>query len=265
MKCHIIQDLLPLFAEQLTSPETDAAIRAHLESCEACAQQYAETLTQSNAAITAPEDITPLKSVKKRGKRNTLLTAAAAAVAAVLLAFQFYLFCLRGFQLRSEQIEMHISTYWDLYDENAATKLKRFFTYEEAEEAVSSGACGKLYEQVSVVLDGKCLSMRTEQAAAWLTEETETPTLYQPRVTDVSLYAVKLPPIGSPVIRHKSLWSRTSLNSTAAEGASILIRCSDGCFAYDLRTLAALADASPDGTAHLTVGEKPVLPSEQTE
>ena len=37
MKCHVVQDLLPLYAEQLISAETAADVQAHLAHCEHCA------------------------------------------------------------------------------------------------------------------------------------------------------------------------------------------------------------------------------------
>ena len=60
MKCHIAADLLPLYAEHLTSEETAAALEAHLAECESCAAQYAMIQESGTPAITAPEDIKPL-------------------------------------------------------------------------------------------------------------------------------------------------------------------------------------------------------------
>ncbi len=38
MKCSIVQDLLPLYADNLTSNETNIAIEDHLSECETCAK-----------------------------------------------------------------------------------------------------------------------------------------------------------------------------------------------------------------------------------
>ena len=116
---------------------------------------------------------------------------------------------------------------------------------------------------VSVELDGKCISMRTEAHHANMTENSVRNAFYTPHVADFTLYSVYMPPLGLDLnmLRHKSLWSQTSTHAVAEAGSSILIHCKDGDFAYDLRSLAALADASSDGTANLTVGEK-VPPAE---
>ena len=259
MKCHIAADLLPLYAEHLTSEETAAELEAHLAECGSCAAQYAMMQESQSPAISAPEDIKPLQAVKKRGMRNILI----AVIAAVLFHTLFHTFCIEGFLLRSDQIEMHISTYWDIYnyDEKHPGKgLNRYWTYADAEQAIKDGVKGTLYEMVSVELDGKCISMRVENHGANMCEDSDTKAQYKPYVANYALYSVFMPPLDK-TIKHKSLWSQTSTHAVAEAGSSILIHCKDGDFAYDLRSLAALADASSDGTANLTVGEK-VPPAE---
>ena len=260
MKCHVAGDLLPLYFEHLLSEETAAELEAHLAECPACAERFARLQEQGTEPVAVPEDIQPLKAVKSRSRRNTLIAVMAAATAAVLFAYLFYVFCGRGFLLRSDQIEMVISTYWDLYnyDEPHPSKgLDRFWTYEDAQAAIKDGVQGTLYEMVSVELDGKCISMRVENHGANMSEDSDTKAQYKPHVADFSLYSVYLPPLvlDLHMLRHVSLWSKTSSHAEAEAGSSILIHCKDGNFAYDLRALAALADASPDGTAHLTVGQ----------
>lgn len=259
MKCHVAGDLLPLYFEHLLSEETAAELEAHLAECPACAERFARMQEQGPEPVAVPEDIQPLKAVKSRGRRSLLIVAAAA----LLFAYLFHVFCGRGFLLRSDQIEMEISTYWDIFNPDGtktSDRLKRCWTYEEAQAAIKDGAQGTLYEMVSVVLDGKCISMRVENHGADMTEDSDRNAVYKPHVADYSLYSVFMPPLDS-TIKHKSLWSQTSLSAAAEAGSSILIHCKDGDFAYDLRSLAALAGASPDGTAHLTVGEK-VPPAE---
>ena len=38
--CSIIRDLLPNYAEGLTSPETSEVVKAHLETCHTCRSLY---------------------------------------------------------------------------------------------------------------------------------------------------------------------------------------------------------------------------------
>lgn len=41
--CNIVQDLLPNYSEELTSPETSAVIEEHLETCNECRRLYEVT------------------------------------------------------------------------------------------------------------------------------------------------------------------------------------------------------------------------------
>lgn len=40
LSCATIQDLLPLYIDKLTSPETDALIQEHLQHCPGCQKEY---------------------------------------------------------------------------------------------------------------------------------------------------------------------------------------------------------------------------------
>lgn len=51
LDCHIVKDLLPLYAEGLTSAESAEDIRAHLAECPACQKELSEL---QNAEIPAP-------------------------------------------------------------------------------------------------------------------------------------------------------------------------------------------------------------------
>lgn len=258
MKCCIAKDLLPLYAEQLTGEETAAEIRAHLEQCEECAALFAEMQAQQQPAIAAPEDISPLKAVRQRGRRRTLIAAVIAAAAAAMLPILFIRFFLVGTQLRSDQITMEIETYWVDYNaDRPSPKLKRFYNYEEAEAAMQEPDAGTLYEQVAVTLKCDCLSVRVDSANAWTSAESDTPVQYRAKADDIAFYSVLMPYLSlERNFFHKSLWPRRSIHGTATAGSVIMIRCKDGNFGYQLTDLAALADASPDGKATLTVGEK---------
>lgn len=253
MKCCIAKDLLPLYAEQLTGEETAAEIRAHLEQCEECAALFAEMQAQQQPAIAAPEDIRPLKTVRKRSRIKLLIAVVIAAMLPLLLIRYF----LVGTKLRSDQITMEIETYWDDYDETRPRRLKRYYTRDEAEAAMQEPDAGTLYEQVAVTLKCDCLSVRVDSANAWTSAESDTPVQYRAKADDIAFYSVLMPHLSlDRDFFHKSLWPRRSIHGTAAEGSVIMIRCKDGNFGYQLTDLAALADASPDGKATLNVGEK---------
>ena len=81
LTCAIVRDLLPLYVEHLIEPETDEAVKAHLDECPECSKHYeAMTNVDGTGAETgsfpqtnAPE-IDYLKSVKKHNVRNIILS-----------------------------------------------------------------------------------------------------------------------------------------------------------------------------------------------
>ena len=87
LPCAVVRDLLPLYLEGLTSPQTDQAVETHLELCPNCAQ-YKAALT---APLSSPEPTADqrepdyLKTIRRRGLRRTVLTAFGVVLAMLLL------------------------------------------------------------------------------------------------------------------------------------------------------------------------------------
>ena len=85
--CAVIKDLLPSYAEDLTSPETSGLVREHLEECPDCEAVYeamheeipTEAEENSGAGADSPE-IDYLKKVRNTGRKKII-----ASVLAVLL------------------------------------------------------------------------------------------------------------------------------------------------------------------------------------
>lgn len=84
--CSLVKDLLPSYLEHLTSPETDAAVSAHLETCADC-----------RAAKAAMEAALPLETappsamnVFKKLRRQQWIGAALSALIALLCLYGLY-------------------------------------------------------------------------------------------------------------------------------------------------------------------------------
>ena len=77
--CEVIQDLLPLYADGLTSEATDREIREHLAQCDACREQYERMKREVEDKIPVEkvetDEIDFLKKVKRRGRRNVFIGA----------------------------------------------------------------------------------------------------------------------------------------------------------------------------------------------
>ena len=252
MKCCVVKDLLPLYAEQLTCEETAAEIREHLEQCEACTALFSEMQEQNESVIAVPEDIRPLKAVRNRSRLTALLCSAAV----ILFYLLFYRFCVAGTQLRSDQITMEVRTDWVVYNpERMNHRLRRFDTYDEAGEAMEEPDAGTLYEEVFATLHCDCFAVRAEGRNGWISDDSETPLQFRADTSYCSLYSVLMPPLALDAsMFHKSRWAQRSFHGVASEGSTFMVCCKDGNFAYRLTDLAALADASPDGKATLRIG-----------
>ena len=85
-ECSIVKDLLPLYAEHLTSEDTAAFVKTHLETCESCRAAL--------SGIAAPEALpadadpaAPMKAIKKKLTRRRVLIAAAAILGTLIIVF----------------------------------------------------------------------------------------------------------------------------------------------------------------------------------
>jgi hypothetical protein len=90
MKCTIIQDLLPLYCDGLTSPDSNEEIEKHLTDCEKCREVY-DDMKAKEMNISIPErDVKPLKTMKK--KNIMKIICAVLGTAAVLTAVFMFVF-----------------------------------------------------------------------------------------------------------------------------------------------------------------------------
>lgn len=91
-ECSIVKDLLPLYAEKLTAPETGEFIEEHLKTCPDCRALLAGLSAPAQNALPEEEAAAPLKTVKKKLRRKRLLIAAGAVLATAVLLFGGFLF-----------------------------------------------------------------------------------------------------------------------------------------------------------------------------
>lgn len=83
LSCEIVRDLLPSYAEGLTSDVTNSAVQAHLESCQSCRQALA--VMREPARENAAAEIDYLKTVRRLTKYKIALSVLGAAIAIALL------------------------------------------------------------------------------------------------------------------------------------------------------------------------------------
>ncbi|MBQ7230887.1 MAG: zf-HC2 domain-containing protein [Oscillospiraceae bacterium] len=82
--CKIVEDLLPLYLDNLTSPETAEYIQEHLNGCSACSEIYQR---MKSDALREKEPCEPdFKKALRRGRRRIALGAIASFLLAVGIA-----------------------------------------------------------------------------------------------------------------------------------------------------------------------------------
>ena len=82
--CSIVQDLLPLYLDGLTSPESSRLVAEHLEACESCREMLERMRQPVPAAVLRGQDgkALLLRHKRKAARRNGLIAALALTVGA---------------------------------------------------------------------------------------------------------------------------------------------------------------------------------------
>ena len=98
LTCEVVQDLLPSYADGLTSSVTGEAVERHLENCAQCTHALEEMLT--------PAEITPVEQREvnylRRSQRQVVCRCIVLTLTAVYLAALLWLFFLR----RSAEVQL---------------------------------------------------------------------------------------------------------------------------------------------------------------
>lgn len=84
LPCAVIQDLLPLYAEDLTSDVSKTLVEEHLPECEDCRNNLEDL--RKDRPVPALSDAVPLQLVKTALRRNTVAWALVTACAVALIA-----------------------------------------------------------------------------------------------------------------------------------------------------------------------------------
>ncbi|MBQ6569109.1 MAG: zf-HC2 domain-containing protein [Clostridia bacterium] len=86
--CKVVQDLLPLYVDEVLSDDSINIVDEHLDTCEQCTQ-FAENLKESPVKIQPAEnadEAAALKKIKKKLSKKQIKTAALTALGVIVLA-----------------------------------------------------------------------------------------------------------------------------------------------------------------------------------
>lgn len=106
LACHVVKDLLPLYADGLTSEETSQAIKEHLTDCKDCSREYramtggpasefgapepASSLASAQEKQEAGMQIDYLKKVRKRSHKAAIIVGCVALLVLAGLGWRFF-------------------------------------------------------------------------------------------------------------------------------------------------------------------------------
>lgn len=102
--CEVVQDLLPSYVEDLTSPETNEYVKDHLAGCEVCNGIYEAMKPQPEEVEEVPQmrEIDYLKNVKKKNHRSVF--AAVVLCTILALGWIFGSPYVRGKEVKADQV-----------------------------------------------------------------------------------------------------------------------------------------------------------------
>ena len=92
-ECSIVRDLLPLYAENMVSPQTERFITRHLKDCPECNEEFKSIkdnealLIAENNAAPKVDNITPFKKIMKKMNRQFYSVAYAALIFLIFLGY----------------------------------------------------------------------------------------------------------------------------------------------------------------------------------
>ena len=89
LSCSVAQDLLPQFVEKLLSPESEAELKTHLESCPKCREVYKAMTSPEPDLSESAAEVDYLKKIRKNRRR--ILAFGLAALLLITCGFLIYL------------------------------------------------------------------------------------------------------------------------------------------------------------------------------
>ncbi len=106
LDCHVVEDLLPLYNEDLVSEKTKEQVEEHLNSCSSCHKKW-ESMQENvqNSFVTDQKDIDYLKTIRKKTKHQKIFVSLFSIFAIIIIGLGFYF---KGSEASFEDINYQI-------------------------------------------------------------------------------------------------------------------------------------------------------------
>lgn len=86
LNCNVISDLLPLYIDEVCSPESRELVETHLEECEACRQALEQMKKDVKVESQAGDERKPLKMLKRNLRKKYMIVILCTVLACAALA-----------------------------------------------------------------------------------------------------------------------------------------------------------------------------------
>lgn len=167
VNCKIVQDLLPLYAETMLSPESAAAVEDHVAHCESCAGLLA-ALKQPAQVTETPKEAFQKLSTRIRRRRWTAVAFGVSLTAALLLGLFTWLY--QPQYLTAQEAIAGVTEANGIVTVEFTAEAEHFRTVEESSDDALSGserpsmtiiACSRRWDLLSQ--GNRILSMDAQQ------------------------------------------------------------------------------------------------------
>lgn len=115
LPCNVIQDLLSLYAEKLTSEDSNALIDEHLKECETC-REYLNSINSDEPEFeTNRNDTLPLESLRKSIRTRKIKAVSLCAMIVFLVMFTAFSYLTKPKYISYEDSGIQITENEDIY------------------------------------------------------------------------------------------------------------------------------------------------------
>lgn len=111
-ECNIIQDILPLYIENIASEDSVSFVDEHVEKCEKCrllldSMRASAAVEENYKSNNIQEDSLPLQALKKKMTKKKVLTIIGSSFATLVVVIgMLFLMIMHGFPVHSENINI---------------------------------------------------------------------------------------------------------------------------------------------------------------
>ncbi len=222
LKCKIIQDLLPLYCDKLTSQESNEEIEKHLHECEDCTQIYENMCEKEESIIDSDSrDIQPLKKVN----RKNIIRIVVSVLVSLVILFVVFMFVFYGLiPINSDKLDIDCKITTQYFNNLYNAKEPEKNSYKEVSTK----------ERLVIKFTGDCNCTRVKTESLYNYNDDGTMDINE----NITIYPIKDLPFDDN--NNEFYWSINA--DDIGEKDTLTIHCRDRDIKYNIKDLAEQAE-----------------------